>query len=135
MYDIEPLIASKEENHKQAMIDLRERAKHFERMHFKIRTLGLSCEVPELSDWNVQHGFVLDIVAADLPVLYATFGKPEIYGKEIKDKATGTIWIHVQFPDQPYCGVIFRYEKQLSEGDKCKIVTQTNFEDKLVCNI
>lgn len=135
MYDIEPLLIRKKEEHERNIANLKEQAVYFANMHFRLKTLGLSREVPEFGDWEVQYGIAFEITRDDLPALYNAFGKPDITGKTVKDKTAGTIWVHICFPEQPYCGIFFKYERQLSEEAKCKIITEASYEDKLVCEV
>lgn len=135
MYDIEPLLIRRREEHEMNIAKLKERAVHFANMHFRLKTLGLSCEVPEFGDWAVECGATYEITRADLPTLYNAFGKPDITGKTVKDKTAGTIWVIITFPEQPYCGISFMYERQLSDENKCKIITEARYEDKLVCEV
>jgi hypothetical protein len=132
MFDIDAFIVEKERKQREEIVQLRETARQMSQMLKRIETLGI--EVPELSSLVVEFGKWIEITRHDLPVLYQAFGKPEIIGKYIKDKDAGLIWVLIKFPEQPDCGIFFKYEKELSEEAKCQIqeVVEKRFE--LVCS-
>lgn len=68
-------------------------------------------------------------------MLYQSFGKPEIFAKNVKSKDAGLIWVCIKFPQQPVNNLYFKYERALSEEMRCKIITETSYEDKLVCEV
>ncbi len=131
MFDIDKFIDDKQKE----LIPLRAQAERLVSLYTRIKHLGLSCQLPEISAYHIHYGMCLDITRDDLPTLRAAFGKTEIIGKSVKDKAAGLIWVQIGLLEQPDAGIWFRYERQLSEEAKCKIVTEYAPHDSLVCEI
>jgi len=132
-FDLDALMLKKRKEFEVGQVRFRAKAEKFMLMHTRIKTLGLSCEVPAISEYNIGGGMCLTIEREELPLIREVFGKLEIGGKDVKSGADGTIYVHVHLKELPGCGVQFRYVKTLSAEQKCKIKTVHSSYETLVC--
>jgi hypothetical protein len=133
MIDVEKMILAKRKNFEESIVRLREKVAKYTLAHARVRTLGLSGAVAEISEYNATCGLTVEIQREELPMLREVFGRPEIAGKDIRDASKGTINVFVTFEALADTGIRFSYIKVLSAEQKCRIKTVHSSYETLVC--
>lgn len=135
MFDIDAEIEHLNLEHQKQMTKLRAKAALMVPMLSKVKSLGLSCTVPELDSYWLRAGVKLEITREELPLIREHFGKLEIYSKDVRDADAGTINVFVGMKEQGCKDVLFYYCKTLSVEQKCKIKKVESSYHTLVCEV